>query len=148
MTFSRQQGSRQQGCSDEGLQPLDLSILALSTAIDQKALDPVIKDVRGASDIADYFVLISGTSQRHAKGIAEKIRDRAKQNGEPPLGVSGVEGGDWVLLDFGAVIVHVFFEPIRQYYDLDGLWAEAPTVPIPEELADPARMLRTGLYPS
>jgi ribosome-associated protein len=118
----------------------------VSAAIDQKALDVCALDLQGVSDIADFFVIASGTSQKHVQGIGDRIRERLKSKGESTLSVSGQERGDWVVLDFASVVVHLFHEPIRQFYDLDGLWKEASRLSLPENLEEHAKRLRTGMY--
>ena len=116
-------------------------------AIGQKALDVSILKLGNLTDIADYFIIASGTSDRHVKGIADKITiDLENRFGETPISVSGYEHGEWVLLDYGDYVVHVFYEPTRQFYNLDDLWKEAERVPLPPEVEKVARALRTGLY--
>ena len=121
---------------------------AVEAAVNQKAIDVRALDVSKVTDVADYFVIISGTSDRHVKGIVDKISIALKNAGEDPASISGYETGEWVLLDFGDVLVHVFYEPLRQYYDLDGFWSKAKIVPLPAELESQVRKFRTGIYPS
>ncbi|MCB0324984.1 MAG: ribosome silencing factor [Bdellovibrionales bacterium] len=124
----------------------DAALRALETAVGQKGLDVRALDLRNATDIADYFVIASGTSQRHVQGIADKVREELRQLGEIPNGSSGYEGGEWVVLDYGDLVVHVFYEPTRQYYAFDELWRGATDLPIEDpELAQAARRLRTGM---
>ncbi len=125
-----------------------LPLKAASIAIDQKALDVCILELEGISDVADYFLIASGTSPKHAQGIADKIAERLKvENSESTLSVSGQDKGDWVVLDYASLIVHIFHEPIRQFYDLDGLWEKAKRLSLPDELEIHAKHLRTGMYP-
>ena len=131
-----------------GLPGAKIVISAAQAAVNQKALDVRALDVRGVTDVADYFVIISGTSDRHVKGIVDKIEIALKSLGESPAAVSGYESGEWVLLDFGDVLVHVFYEPLRQYYDLDGFWSEAKVVALPDDLENQIRKFRTGIYPT
>jgi len=94
--------------------------------LDKKALDVSILDVRGMTSYADYLVLASGESDRQVTAIADHIDEKLKAQGTRPLGHEGRETGTWVLLDYGEVVVHLFFTEVRASYDLDGLWADAP----------------------
>jgi len=94
--------------------------------LDKKALDVSILDVRGMTSYADYLVLASGESDRQVTAIADHIDEKLKAQGVRPLGSEGRETGTWVLLDYGEVVVHLFFTEVRASYDLDGLWADAP----------------------
>ena len=127
--------------------PLTLPLSAMHAAVQQKGLDIRALDLRGFSDIADAFLIVSGTSARHVRGIADKIKDQLQKNdGETPLSINGYEEGEWVLLDYGDLIVHIFYEPARQNYRLDELWAKKGTViPPPAELENEMRLLRTGI---
>ena len=119
---------------------------ALRIAIEQKGLDPRGLDLRGITDITDYFVIVSGTSDRHVKGIAEKIKDGLAMLGHRPLGQKGSpEACDWILLDYGDLVVHVFYEPIRQYYEFDSLWKQGHVLALDPELESQSRKLRTGM---
>jgi len=94
-------------------------------ADDKKALDIVIMDLSGLTDIADYFVIASGTSDRHVRTIADGIREGIKLEGTQPSAVEGYDEGRWIILDYQSVIVHIFLEPLRELYDLESLWIEA-----------------------
>jgi len=94
-------------------------------ADDKKALDVVIMDLVGLTDIADHFVIAGGTSERHVRTIADGIREGMKLDGVRPLAVEGYDEGRWVILDYQSVIVHIFLEPLRELYDLESLWIEA-----------------------
>ena len=99
----------------------DLARLAAGAGLDKKALDPVALDIRGLSSVAEFFVIMSGTSDRHVQSVAENVAEAFRA-----LGEEGMRGGRWALLDFGEVVVHVFHEPVREYYDIERLWADAP----------------------
>lgn len=71
-------------------------------------------------------MICSGSSDRHVQAVSENIQLEMKKQGNLPLGVEGLSGGNWTLLDYGDVIVHVFYEPIRRFYDLEGVWSDAP----------------------
>ena len=97
-------------------------------AEDKKASDIVLLDVRALTSLADYFVICSGGSERQLGAIADGIAEGLKSDGFLPLGREGGAGAHWVLLDFGAVVVHVFAPPERDYYQLEKLWADAVTL--------------------
>ncbi|NVJ23587.1 MULTISPECIES: ribosome silencing factor [Myxococcus] len=95
--------------------------------LDKKALDVVILDVRGMTSYADYIVIASGESDRQVSAMAENVHVQLKQGEQPvrALGTEGVETGQWVLLDYGEVVAHLFLADLRSHYDLEGLWADA-----------------------
>ena len=124
---------------------LKLSQVAIRAAIGQKALDPVTLDVRGVTDIADFFTIVSGTSERHVNGIVDKLILACKAIGESAQSINGYQHGEWVIVDYGNVVVHVFQEPTRQYYGFDELWKAGTPLPLDEDLQDEVRMLRTGM---
>lgn len=95
-------------------------------ALDKKAEDVLVIDVRGLTSIAEYFVVASGTSGPNLRAIAESVETELKKQGVMPLSVEGQAGGNWVLLDYGDVVAHVFEAEVRGFYDLEGLWADAP----------------------
>jgi ribosome-associated protein len=117
------------------------ALLAAAAAADKKAQELTLLQVEELTGYADYFLLASGRSTRQAGAIAEAVLRMLKKAGVKPLGMDGLREGRWVLLDFGDLVVHVFHQPVREFYDLDSLWADAPQVEMdPEELA--------GLMPS
>lgn len=120
------------------------ALMALDTALSQKGLDVRAFDVRHLSSITDYIVVISGTSERHVAGLGEKIVERLKKIGEVPHGES--DSAQWIVLDYGDLMVHIFFEPTRQYYEFDSLWEHAPQLELPEELKKISNRFRTGIY--
>jgi len=95
-------------------------------AIDRKAENVVVVDLREHSSYADFLVIASGTSDRHVQGIAEHVHSEVGKAGTHPIGSEGLREGQWALVDFGSVVLHVFHEYSRQVYDLDGLWRTAP----------------------
>ena len=100
----------------------------MNAAEDKKASDIVMLDLRPVALIADYFVLCDGQSTRQLRAIADGIVESLKEEGERPLHVEGTPESGWILIDFGAVIAHVFSPELRKYYDLESLWKEAPMV--------------------
>jgi ribosome-associated protein len=116
---------------------LSITKLAAAAALDRKAEDLTVYDVDELSGYADYFLLASGRSTRQTSAIAERIERVLKKAGVKPLGVDGLKEGRWALLDFGDVVVHVFHSPVREFYDLDALWADAPKLELElESLAE------------
>jgi ribosome-associated protein len=89
---------------------------------DMKALDVKLLDVRGLTDIADFMVIASGTSDRHVRSVAQRVVEKAKEAGFRPHGVEGQQDGDWVLIDLNEMIVHVMLPRVREFYGLEKLW--------------------------
>ena len=127
--------------------PLDERLnIAMRAAVDQRGLDVRALNVARATDIADRFLFISGTSERHVKGIADKIVAALEEAGDQLNAVSGYEKGEWVLLDFGDIVVHIFYEPTRQYYNIEELWSNRASLVAPApDLEKAVRSLRTGI---
>jgi len=103
---------------------------------DRKAVDPVVLDVRGLCSAADFFVIASGTSEAHVRGMAERLLDQAP--GERPHHVEGLPQGRWVLLDYVDVVVHLFHPEQRDFYQLERLWSDAREVALAQD-GGPAR---------
>ncbi len=91
----------------------------------KKVLDLVILDVRGLTSVADVFMICSGRSNRQVAAIADHIHQILKQHKIYPLSIEGKKEGHWVLLDYDHIVIHVFYEPQRQFYNLEGLWSDA-----------------------
>jgi ribosome-associated protein len=104
------------------------SLLCLKAAIEKKAQDPVLLELKGISSITDYFLLCSGRSDRQVQAIAQGIEEALKKKGIRPLGQEGISGGRWILLDYADVVVHIFLDPVRKFYDLEGLWMDAQRI--------------------
>jgi ribosome silencing factor RsfS/YbeB/iojap len=118
------------------LQSIDRALLCAAQVLDKKAFNVRVLDVRGVSSLTDFIVLASGGSDRQVQAAAESVHLGLKQqHALRPLGIEGMNEGRWALIDYGDVMVHVFQEPVRQFYDLDGLWRDAIEVPLPPELA-------------
>lgn len=102
-------------------------------AIDKKATDLVVIEIFGRADYCDRVVVCSGSSERQVRAIAQSVMAAARSElGQVPLGAEGLNGGAWVLVDLGDVIVHAFHGAARDFYDLEGLWADAPRVALDE----------------
>ncbi len=105
-----------------------LAVAAIDAALDKSALAPVLIDVSGMGSYTDFIGVVSGRSDRQVDAIADNICQVMKQRGRHVLGQEGTGSGRWTLLDFGAFVVHVFYHPVREFYDLESLWIEAPRV--------------------
>jgi ribosome-associated protein len=99
---------------------------AAEAALEKKADDVVLVDLRGKATYADFLVICSGSNERQLEAVADSVESSLRQVGQRLIGAEGGRGGRWVLLDFGDVIVHVFHQEERAYYDLEGLWSDAP----------------------
>jgi ribosome-associated protein len=106
-------------------QSLDIYVKAV---LDRKALELVVLDVRSLTSIADAFLICHGRSNRQVIAIAEHIQIFLKKQNISPLSVEGAKDGHWVLLDYGHVIIHIFYESMRRFYDLEGLWVDAKRI--------------------
>jgi ribosome-associated protein len=102
--------------------------LAIRILTARKGLDVVALDVRKICSFADYFVIASGAAKRQVLALAGYVEEALAQDGVKPLGVEGIQEGVWVLLDYNDVVIHLFSEPLREFYNLEGLWAEAPRI--------------------
>ena len=98
--------------------------------LERKALDVVVIDVRGRSSYTDFLVITSGTSDRHVQSVAKLVEDDLRKEKMRPIGTEGIRGGQWALLDFGSVVLHVFHQFTRDVYDLETLWKDAPRLSI------------------
>ena len=116
----------------------ELAMAALEVALDKKALEPVLMDVGELCSYADFLLLLSARSDRQVGAVVDAISQAMKKRGEQALGVEGEAGGQWSLLDYGDVIVHVFHHPRREFYDLESLWSDAPRVEL--DIPDDARI--------
>jgi ribosome-associated protein len=107
---------------------LDIYVQAV---LGKKAESVVVLDVRGLTSIADAFIICSGRSNRQVSAVADHVEQFLKQEGIRPLSVEGRKEGHWVLMDYGHVIIHVFYTETRSFYDLEGLWVDAKRVTTP-----------------
>jgi len=108
----------------------------INAVMGKKAIDLVVLDVRGLTSFSDIFIICSGRSNRQVSAIAEHIQVNLKKHAIKPLSVEGKKEGHWVLLDYGHVIIHVFYEPVRTFYDLEGLWIDAKRIETKRFLTD------------
>ena len=118
--------SRKSGRAMQDLdQKIDLYVKAVSG---KKAADIKILDLRGLSSIADIFIICSALSNRQTAAVSDFIERYLKNFGIKPLSVEGKNEGQWILLDYGEVVIHVFYEPVRKFYNLEGLWSDAKRI--------------------
>lgn len=114
---------------------LDERILqALHAASEKKAIDLVVLDLQDIASFTDYFVITSGANERQVQAIADGVSDTLKKVGSPAARVEGYKTAEWILLDYGDFIVHVFEQKARSFYDLERLWRESKRVELPAEL--------------
>ena len=113
--------------------------LALKTALDKKAEEPAVIDLRGFSSLADFFLILTASSDVHGRTIADEIRRRFKELGVLPVSIEGYDNANWILMDFGDLIVHIFRPEFRELYNLESLWLDAPKVKVEELLPEEVR---------
>jgi len=124
---SRRSG-RPAGRAGEGQDALAALRLVTAALADRKAIDPTVLDLRGLTAAADYFVIVSGTSDAHVRGMAEHLMEALAPRGVVPHHVEGLTQGRWVLLDYVDFVVHVFHPELREFYQLERLWGDAPVL--------------------
>lgn len=132
--------------STEGL---DGAMRALSLALEKKALEPILLDVRQLCSFCNYQLVLSGRSDRQVDAIADAIEHGLKQEGLRPISTEGARTGQWALLDYGDFVVHVFLHSAREHYDLEGLWNDAARIPIdvPADARLPAETYESPAVP-
>lgn len=110
------------------MEPLEKALLCMKIIKERKAVDPVLFEVGKMSDFTDYFIIAGGNSSRQVQAISQHLTRRMREEGFRPFGVEGEQEGHWLLMDYGDVVIHIFYQPVREFYDLEGLWLEAPRV--------------------
>src|ERR1043166_3078923 len=128
----------------EAVEPLDDRVLvALHAAAEKKALEPVVLDLREIASFSDFFVIVSGANERQVQAISDEVYESLKKLGHTSARVEGYKTAEWILLDYGDFVVHVFEQKARKFYDLERLWRESKRVELPAEFsADGASSLR------
>jgi ribosome-associated protein len=119
-------------------------ISSINASLEKKATNLIVLKVKEISSVTDYYVICSATSDRQVQAIASSVQETLKKAGITPLGVEGENIGKWVLIDYGDFIVHIFYEPIRQFYEIERLWSEAPMMEIAEDIAE-VKALKKGM---
>jgi ribosome-associated protein len=104
--------------------------LAIKTLVDHKGIEPVLLEVTKFCSFADFFILCSGGSHRHVTALAQYVEEALAQAGVKPLGVEGLEEGQWVLMDYNTLVIHIFIQERREFYNLEDLWSEVPKTQI------------------
>jgi ribosome-associated protein len=120
----------------------DKALLCVRFALEKKAYDVVLMEVGRLTSLADYFLVCTGRSDTQVQAITQGIEENLAREGVRPLSIEGSSRGQWAVLDYGDVVIHVFYEPVREFYDLDRLWSRAPRVQLPEPYCSQARDLR------
>jgi len=111
----------------------ELAQICAKVALDTKAEDVVILDVRGQASFTDFFVIMNGRSTRHVQGLAEAIEGEMRSKRVKTSRAEGLQDGMWVLLDFEDVVVHIFYYDQREFYDLEGLWHDVPRIAVEDQ---------------
>jgi len=122
----------------------DTALEVTRAALDRKAYDLVVLEVGPFTSIGDYFVICSGRSDTQVQAITDGIERDLAERGVRPMSIEGREHGQWVLMDYGDVIVHVFYVPVREFYDLERLWVRARRAELPEPFNTQANSQKTG----
>ena len=117
-------------------------LTALRAAAEKKAVDNVLLDLREIASFTDFFVITSGSNERQVQAISDAVVETLKKNGSPVMRVEGYKTAEWILLDYGDFVVHVFDEKARKFYDLERLWRESKRVELPAEVAGDSSSLR------
>lgn len=104
----------------------DRLVAVAEAALDRNAREGMVLDLRGLSDAADYFVVLTGDSDVHARAITDSVVERLEAMGEEPSGIEGRSNGRWILIDYIDIVVHVFLDRVRDFYQLERLWGDAP----------------------
>ena len=112
------------------MEALDKALLCTKIIKERKAINPILFEMAGLTSITDYFIVASGASNRQVQAISKHVMRRMREQGFRAYGVEGEQEGHWVLMDYGDVIIHIFYQPVREFYDLEGLWTEAPRVEV------------------
>ncbi len=114
------------------MEALDKALLCLKIIKERKALDPILFEVGKLTSITDYFLIASGNSNRQVQAINQHLSKRMREEGFRAYGVEGERQGHWILMDYGEVVIHLFYQPVREFYDLEGLWTEAKKIDLDE----------------
>ncbi len=126
----------------KSIDPRETALLCVRYALDKKAYDLLLLEVGACTSLADYFLICTGRSDTQVQAIAQSIQENLATLGRKPRTIEGLSIGHWVLMDYGDVVVHIFLESVRAFYDLERLWARAPIVTLPEPYRSQARDLQ------
>lgn len=130
--------------SETEVDALDQRILtALHAASEKKALEIVILDLREIASFTDYFLISSGANERQVQAISDEVVERLKKSGTPAARVEGYRTAEWILMDYGDFVVHVFADKARKFYDLERLWRDGKRIEVPPDFGnEPVSSLR------
>jgi ribosome-associated protein len=117
----------------QGLETEEAVVTAARAAGEKKATDVIVLDLRQIASFTEYFLICTGANQRQVKAISDGIEERLRKAGKRPLHIEGYSSAEWILLDYGDFIAHVFSGPSRRFYDLERLWRDAKRVEIKDE---------------
>ncbi len=118
------------------MKSLDKALLCLKIVKERKAHNPIILEVEKLTSITDYFLIASGNSSRQVQAIARHLNRKMREKEFRAYGVEGEKEGHWILMDYDDIVIHIFYHPVREFYDLEGLWIEAPRIE-PDEAGVP-----------
>ena len=110
--------------------------MALTAAAEKKAIDTVVLDLREIASFTDYFIIASGANERQVQAISDEVADTLKKSGTPAIRVEGYKTAEWILLDYGDFVMHIFGDKARKFYDLERLWRESKRVVLPPEFSN------------
>ncbi len=108
-------------------------LLSVNAALEKKARRILVLNVKKMSSLSDYFIICSGNSDRQVQAIASFIEETLKKAGKRPIGIEGEKVGKWILMDYGDIVIHVFYDPIRDFYEIERLWTDVPRLEIEDE---------------
>lgn len=111
----------------------DIALITIKSIQEKKGINPVILEVKDVSDVADYFVICSADSRRGVKTLADHIIEMLKNHSIDILGIEGYSLKEWILIDVTDVVIHIFHQPAREFYDLEGLWIDSPRIDLPKD---------------
>ena len=117
----------------EPMNTLDKALLATEFIKERKAIDPILIEVGELTSIADYFLIAGGNSSRQVQAIGRHLSRKMRDLGFKAYGMEGEKEGHWILMDYGDIVIHIFYQPVGEFYNLEGLWIEAPRRTLDEE---------------
>jgi ribosome-associated protein len=123
---------------------LALASSIIQACLDSKGSDLEVLDVSTAFGLADYFVIVSGRSDRHVQGLVNRVLNALEDEGHDVQSIEGYENGHWVVVDCGDVVLHAFYEPVRESYDIESHWAQAPRMALNEDVLKIDRRLHAA----
>lgn len=115
------------------MDPFEKALLCVEIINERKAKDLILFEVGKLSSMTDYFLIASGASSRQVQAISQHLKTRMKEEKVTLFGIEGERDGHWILMDYGDVVIHLFYQPVREFYDLEGLWVEAPRIDLERE---------------